>query len=94
MTSSQAEQIWDVLVAEVKVYSDQAGNDRRSFVSRMTAGDCTEWRIQGELGFGGKFRPSRWTVDCYREDITPERAQIIERTNRRLAELLAQTGGA
>jgi len=47
-----------------------------------------EWRFQGHLGFGGKFRsyPGRPPyVDCYREDMTPERQAIIDRANQQLA---------
>lgn len=41
----------------------------------------------GVLGFGGKFWKGRdlWYVNCYREDETPERLAIIERTNEHLA---------
>jgi hypothetical protein len=59
-----------------------------------------EYRFQGALGFGGKFRTCyvnppefdryRLYVDCYREDETPERLAMIERANQRLADLLHQ----
>jgi hypothetical protein len=52
----------------------------------------TEYRFQGALGFGGKFRlrpsglePHR--VDCYPEDMNPTRRSIIEVTNKALSEL-------
>ena len=45
----------------------------------------------GELGFGGKFyrrhglHPDRWyRVDCYADDVTPERRGMIDRANARL----------
>lgn len=53
---------------------------------------CNEYRFCGALGFGGKFRNNGNNnntpyVDCYQEDETPERRAMIERANRRLAEL-------
>lgn len=53
-----------------------------------------EYRFQGALGFGGKFRMSHGIggrlfmyVDCYPEDEMPERREMIARANRRLARL-------
>lgn len=53
---------------------------------------CNEYRFCGALGFGGKFcnngnRDNTPYVDCYREDETPARLQMIEAANKRLAEL-------
>lgn len=48
---------------------------------------CDEYRFQGKLGFGGKYRRKTNTVDCYSEDETPERLAIIERLNAELAKL-------
>lgn len=81
-----ATQIWTILVEEVGARED----DRRSFVQHQGAA-CTEWRFQGELGFGGKFYPSRarWYVGCYPEDRTATREALIERANRRLESLRA-----
>lgn len=54
-----------------------------------------EYRFCGALGFGGKLRhdphEDRWYVDCYREDETPERLEMIAHANRRLAELVRAT---
>lgn len=53
-----------------------------------------EYRFQGALGFGGKFRyHPTWLpyVDCYPEDLTPERRAMIERANKRLAEFTDET---
>lgn len=55
-------------------------DDFTGFAVAMQDG-CEEYRFQGRLGFGGKFRPKTMKVDCYPEDITPERLAIIERTN-------------
>lgn len=48
-----------------------------------------EWRFGGTLGFGGKLHlsPLRMYVGCYPEDCTPENDALIERVNRRLAEM-------
>jgi len=44
------------------------------FIVEFTSKEpCTEWRFQGSLGFGGKFRYPRMSVDCYPEDETPAR---------------------
>ena len=48
---------------------------------------CDEYRFQGKLGFGGKYRRKTNTVDCYYEDETPDRRAIIERLNAELAKL-------
>lgn len=48
-------------------------------------GPTSEWRFQGNLGFGGKFRYPRMRVDCYKEDESPERLAAIERANTKLA---------
>lgn len=47
----------------------------------------TEWRFQGYLGFGGKYRSETNTVDCYREDETPKRLTLIEKMNKELEKL-------
>lgn len=59
---------------------------RDSFIHYVTHGG-REYRFQGHLGFGGKFRPSTMSVDYYREDETPERDEIQATINRKLEEL-------
>lgn len=56
---------------------------------------CDEYRFMGALGFGGKFRNNGNNnntpyVDCYREDETSARTDMIERANKRLAALFAE----
>ena len=53
-----------------------------------------EWRFQGSLGFGGKFwhRPSDWDINCYIEDMTPERRDTIKKVNLLLTELAKEIG--
>lgn len=50
----------------------------------------TEYRFQGALGFGGKLWMvrDRLYVNCYREDETPERLEMIHKANERLAKLV------
>lgn len=86
LTEAQAREAWAVLVAEAGASSDP--NDEASFVHEFTGGKPgNEWRFIGTLGFGGKFRFPRLTVDCYPEDETPARRETINRTNTRLAAL-------
>lgn len=84
MTEDKAQAIYDILV-------DIAGanaEDKESFVSHFCAESTTnEWRFQGHLGFGGKFRYPRISVDCYPEDGTKARLVIIDKTNTALAKL-------
>ncbi len=63
--------------------------NRADFIHHATHSDDLEYRFQGFLGFGGKFRNhgKRWYIDCYTEDETPLRRMVIRRTNDSLAEL-------
>lgn len=96
MTKEQAGKVYDVLVEECGAASD--GFDRAQFVYHQAESDerCAEYRFIGRLGMGGKFwvnpslnRPA-WYVNCYQEHETPERRQMIEQANKRLAELEAR----
>lgn len=72
--------VWDVLVEECGARPSQWDQ----FSSLWP--ECTEFRFMGVLGFGGKVYDdlgAPW-VGCYREDETPERRAVIERTNERL----------
>lgn len=75
-----ARRVYDVLMQE-------AGATQFMRSNFLLMWDSTpEYRFQGLLGFGGKFRRNRecMYVDCYPEDMTPGRAAIIEQTNRAL----------
>jgi hypothetical protein len=99
MSEQQARAVLKILVEECghRVFDPQRDGD--SFVNSILAGDdanpwtvCREYRFGGELGFGGKFRnngnhDNTPYVDCYSEDETPARLAMIERANKRLAEL-------
>lgn len=93
LSEPTAHAIWDVLTAHAG--ADEFGRD--NFVDAQTHDIRTEFRFCGDLGVGGKFRRGRvwigpncverWSVDCYREDLTDGRRNIIEMTNEALAEL-------
>lgn len=75
-----ANQVWDILVAEAGASEAQ----RTDFVHSFPT---PEYRFQGDLGFGGKvwYDHGRIKVNCYTEDITNERLDIISRVNAKLA---------
>ena len=65
--------------------------DVDNFLANIMEG-CPEWRFQGALGFGGKFRnngnhDNTPYVDCYREDETPARLKMIEVANEHIKAL-------
>ncbi|WP_425953079.1 hypothetical protein [Ralstonia pseudosolanacearum] len=92
LTPQQAEAVWQVLVNNCKPAG--AEEERVAFIAAMTkARPPREYRIQGELGFGGKLRFPELTVDCYPEDGSDARNAIVERVNAELA-LLVQFGFA
>ena len=95
LTREQAEFIQQILVEECGykpylVAENDGPEDAPSyFVSTAIRPDCQEYRFCGLLGFGGKFRNNGNRndtpyVDCYQEDMTPERQAMIERANARL----------
>jgi hypothetical protein len=89
LTEDEANAIYDVLVRHAGAF----GDERRHFVQVQTDKPCTEFRFRGSLGFGGKFRRARdrWYVDCYEEDMTPERDRAIRLANAALDGLRASS---
>jgi len=87
LTKSAAEAVWTILVDEIGVLDHK--HDRKKFIEIQTDRHCLEYRVEGLLGFGGKFKISsdRWWVDCYTEDMTPEREILIKSANIKLAHL-------
>jgi hypothetical protein len=67
-------------------------NDRQMFTYHYDTADHEplEYRFMGALGFGGKLwaQADRLYVTCYQEDETQERHAMIDRANRRLADLV------
>lgn len=86
----QANQIFDILVKECG--ASEYWRNNFVHIHSEPHGRCQEYRFQGSLGFGGKFRnrENRWFVDCYKEDETPERLETIKRTNDLLKQLKGQ----
>lgn len=88
LTEPEARAVYQVLVAEAGASASSV--DVESFVIEFTSEMPThQWRFQGALGFGGKFRFPQMTIDCYPEDETPDRLQSIDAANKRLADLKA-----
>lgn len=52
-----------------------------------TYGCCIEWRFQGKLGFGGKYKSTWNGVMCYSEDETTKRIKVIKELNEELKKL-------
>lgn len=93
LTKAQAEAVADIVAEECgAVWS---WDSRTPFVHYMTKPNIAhEWRLNSALGFGGKVyrnanRGGRPYVSCYREDETPVGIAMMERANKRLADLLA-----
>jgi hypothetical protein len=95
ISEQQARAVLKILVEECEYTTSSWGADAlvRSIIApnpRRRA--CEEYRFCGALGFGGKFRnngnhDNTPYVDCYPKDETPARLVMIERANKRLAEL-------
>ena len=84
MQKKKANSIYDLLVA----IGGAVESERDSFVYHHCKEDeCTEWRFQGKLGYGGKYRSQTNSVDCYIEDYTPERKKIINELNEALSKI-------
>lgn len=83
MKESTAKTVYAILIEECGARPDA----EIAFVQAFS-GDAElpmEFRINGSLGFGGKFRYPAMSVDCYPEDMTPARAKMIASANERLS---------
>lgn len=81
-------QVYAILVAACGAKSDS--NAEQAFVAEFKKEKPTsEYRFQGGLSYGGKFRFPACTVDCYPEDVNPKRSAMMAETNKQLAELTA-----
>lgn len=85
MTKEKANKVYDILVDVGKA----AESMRKSFVFHHTESEygCNEWRFQGLLGYGGKYRSERNTVDCYSENLDKATTKIIDQINSELSKL-------
>jgi hypothetical protein len=86
MEEVKANSVYDLLVK----IGGASESERASFVYHhcMSKELCDEWRFGGKLGFGGKYRSIANRVDCYKEDDTPERIEIIKELNNLLNKLV------
>lgn len=85
MTKNLANKIYDILVQD----GGATEHMRTSFIyhhAELKEG-CDEWRFVGKLGYGGKYRNKYNTVDCYTEDETIERLELIKEINKKLTQL-------
>lgn len=96
INEKQAQSVLEILRVECGYTADPY--DGQGFMRAILAPQpdsenvCHEYRFMGALGFGGKFRNNGNNyntphVDCYAENETPERLAMIERANKRLADL-------
>ena len=88
LTLEQANRVYDILVTECGASERM----REEFVNYHLTKPWywpTEWRFQGNLGFGGKFwnEHNGWRVSCYQEDETAERRAAMTTADLRLAAL-------
>jgi hypothetical protein len=94
LTPEQANKIYDLLIE----HAGASESWRDDFLYHQTREHVPEYRFQGLLGFGGKFRRNSrwygkgetWLVDCYPEDRSPERDKLVEATNKALSALELQ----
>lgn len=85
-----AQAIYDILASDCGAPEQW----RQDFVDNVTddTHPCIEYRFQGALGFGGKYRNNGNNdntpyVDCHPEDLTPARRRMMAHVNRNLAAL-------
>jgi len=89
LTDLQARAVYELLTTYCNVSAHP--HDVDSFVYEFTGDKPTsEYRIQGDLGYGGKFRFPRMSVDFYPEDRTPARERMAEDVNKVLSGLKAE----
>jgi hypothetical protein len=100
-TVNMGEMIYHLLIVLCDAPHQDIDTFSEAFARATQNGDLFEWRFQGDLGFGGKFwinhptanRESGWYVNCYREDETPKRLEIITNTNNILERLWLENNG-
>lgn len=99
ITNEQAQAVLKILKDECGYTADPYNGE--GFMRAITTVEndhaCSEYRFIGAIGSGGKFRNNgnhnnTPYVDCYSESETPERLTMIERANKKLAELFNGVG--
>lgn len=84
----QASLAYDVLVEECGAAESMRSEFIREHMKQPWYWP-TEFRFQGNLGFGGKFwnETGGWRVSCFSEDETSDRSQRMLKANQRLEAL-------
>lgn len=79
LTEERANAIYDILVSEAGAIE----SERNDFIYHHCNDKygCREWRFQGKLGFGGKYRSTWNGVTYYPEDETDEMVEIKRKVN-------------
>jgi hypothetical protein len=89
MSTDLASRVYQVLVQHCGAPADEAS--AASFIHYFTKPNPgSEYRFVGSLGFGGKFRFPRFTVDCYPEHETAARLAAIRVANEHLSPLVRE----
>lgn len=89
MSTALATLTYQVLVDHAGASADS--DSQWAFVHYFTKpAPGNEYRFQGSLGHGGKFRFPQFKVDSYPEDETPVRLAAIAKTNEQLARMVRQ----
>jgi len=78
-----ANKVYDLLVS----IGGANENERKDFIYHhcLYKNGCQEWRFQGKLGFGGKYRSVRNGVSYYHETSTPEIIDISKELEEKLS---------
>jgi len=82
LTEDQANQVWAILITTCGAGDDDM---RQQFVRHSGNTHGLEFRFCGDLGFGGKIyvqEPPQ--VNCYIEDTTTQREEMIAAANEQL----------
>jgi len=82
MKEEKANKIYDLLVS----IGGANESDRSDFIFHHCTSvyGCSEYRFQGKLGFGGKYRSGWNGVTCYHETETEEIRIVKELLNEKL----------
>lgn len=89
MTKAKRRQFFDGVYDILVTHGKATESMRAPFLHHHTEAKiaCEEWRFEGLLGFGGKYRSAYNKVDCYAEDLNPKRRLLIDKINQLLVEL-------
>ena len=85
MNKERFNRIFDLLVTIGGAQESMRGNFIHCHVVNPI--DSSEYRFQGNLGFGGKYWSRTNSVSCYPEDENHKTKKIMDRLNAELARL-------